>query len=308
MARAEFSERHYELAINIELVRDSNQYFVPSQVEEATGGYDIALVPALPPLWASLTAGLPGIGPAGDPRLPRATSLFLQYKKPEHISNRRGKQSTKRAAALGSGSDVPYYRFKMPKDQLEVLLDLETTVSGRAAVCYAAGVFHRRADFYHHKETLTVAENSTFLPLEEVRAELLAMGISPTGLTEDHCWTYDESGSDGLLCSESRRIEGRTLEGLRDDLRAPAAEAEALEGHVGDLTRSINEWRDRWEMSKRRRRLPIRRDEELPSFKRAPRQIEEATPAVRAQQFLDSLGIGWFLAIPARRRGGEAKP
>jgi hypothetical protein len=305
MARAEFSERHYELAINIELVRNSNQYFVPSQNEEAKDGYDIALVPALPPLWASLTAGLPGVGPA-DPRLPRATSLFLQYKKPEHISNRRGKEAGDRAS-LVPANDVPYYRIKLPKDQLEVLLDLEGTVAGRAAVCYAAGVFHKRADFYHHKVGLTVGENSTFLRLADVRAELIAMGIAPTALTEDHCWTYDESGGNGLLRSEPRRIEGRTLEDLRGDLRAPAVEAEELEGHVGGLTRRINDWRDRWEERKPRRRLPIRRDEEVPSLKRAWRQIEEPRPAVKAQQFLDSLGIGWFLAIPAKRRDGEAR-
>jgi hypothetical protein len=305
MARAEFSERHYELAINIELVRRSNQYFVPSQNEEAKLGYDIALVPALPPLWASLTTGLPGVGPA-DPRVPRATSLFLQYKKPDHISNRRGKEAGDRAA-LGRGNDVPYYRFHLPKDQLEVLLDLEATVAGRATVCYAAGVFHKRADFYHHKAGLAVAENSTFLPLEDVRAELLAMGIAPTALTEDHRWTYDERGGNGLLRSEPRRIDGMTLEGLRSNLRARATEAEELEGHVGGLTRSINDWRDRWEEGKRRRRLPIRRDEELTSFRLVPPQIEEGTPAVRAQQFLDSLGIGWFLAIPAQTRD-EARP
>jgi hypothetical protein len=98
-----------------------------------------------------------------------------------------------------------------------------------------------------------------------------------------------------------------TLEGLRSDLRARATEAEELEGHVGGLTRSINDWRDRWEEGKRRRRLPTRRDEELGSFRRVPPQIEEGTPAVRAQQFLDSLGVGWFLAIPAQTRD-EARP
>jgi hypothetical protein len=238
--------------------------------------------------------------------VPRATSLFLQYKRPEHISNRRGKEAGDRAA-FGPGNDVPYYRFQLPKKQLEVLLELEETVAGRAAVCYAAGVFHQRADFYHHKAGLTVAENSTFLPLEDVRADLLAMGAAPTALTEDHRWTYDVRGGNGLLRSEPRRIDGRTLESLRADLRARAAEAEELEGHVGGLSRSINDWRGRWEESKRRR-LPVRRDEEVPAFRRVrPRIEEEGTPMVRAQQFLDSLGIGWFLAIPAQTRG-QARP
>jgi hypothetical protein len=31
-------------------------------------------------------------------------------------------------------------------------------------------------------------------------------------------------------------------------------------------------------------------------------RIEEPDDAVQAHEFLDALGIGWFLAIPARRR------
>jgi len=301
MARAEFSERHYELAINIELVRESNRYFVPSQNEEADLGYDIALVPALPPLWASLTEGLAGVGSGGDSRVPRATSLFLQYKQPEHISNRNGNEAEERSS-LGADSDVPYYRFKLPKDQLEVLLDLEETVAGDAAVCYAAGVFHRRADFYRNKAALTVAENSTFLRLEKVRTELLDMELNPAALTDDHSWTYDEGGGNGLLCSEPRRVEGWPLERLRSDLRARAAEAEPLEGHVGRLASGVAAWRDRWQEPELQKRLPVRKDEEVRGLEYMPRQIEEPSKVLQAQQFLDSLGIGWFLAIPARRR------
>ncbi len=300
MARAEFSERHYELAINIELVRLSNQYYVPSQNEEATLGYDIALVPALPPLWRSLTEGLPGVGGTAEPRLARAISLFLQYKQPEHVSNRNGNEAGSRQAVF-SGSAVPYYRFRLPREQLRVLLDLQTTFAGRASVCYAAGLFHRRADFYRHKAALDVATNSIFLRLDDVRSGLVAGGFDPGALTTDHSWTYDQGGTRGLLCSEPWRIEGASLGGLREGLRAPAGEAESLKGHVNSLTREINVWRGRWEEEGRRKRLPVREDESLLTFKQIP-QLEEPSEAVKAQQFLDSLGIGWFLAIPARIR------
>jgi hypothetical protein len=300
MARAEFSERHYELAINLELVRASNQYFVPSQSEEARLGYDIALVPALPPIWSSLTERLPGVGVTAEPRLPRATSLFLQFKRPEYISNRNGKEAAAREVEL-SGPTIPYYRFELQQTQLEVLLDLQATFSGRAAVCYAAGMFHERKHFYAHKISLNVGGNSIFLRLDEVRAGLLAGGFNPAELRKDHRWTYDRHGGRGLLCSEPRRIEGATLEGLRADLRGPAAEAELLEEHVEVLTRGINAWRGRSEEQVRRERLPVREDE-LSLFRYRGRQIEEPSDAVKAQQFLDALGIGWFLAIPARRR------
>lgn len=302
MARAEYSERHYELAINIELVRRSNQYYVPSQNEEAALGYDIALVPALPPLWRSLTEGLTGVGARAEPRLARATSLFLQYKLPEYVGNRNGGQTKAREAAV-AGSAVPYYRFKMPREQLRVLLDLQATFAGRAAVCYTAGLFHRRASFYEHKAALSVAQNSIFLRLEEVEAGLVASGFDPAALTADHCWTCDERGSQGLLCSEPWRVEGTSLRELRETLRAPVAEAEPLERHVTSLTSDLNAWRDRWEPERRRRRLPLREDEGR-VFWQAP-QIEEPSETVRTQQFLDSLGIGWFLAVPARDRGVE---
>jgi hypothetical protein len=301
MARAEFSERHYELAINLELVQASHQYFVPSQNEEAALGYDIALVPALPPIWSSLTERLPGVGRTAEPRLPRATSLFLQFKRPDYISNRNGKEAAAREAEL-PGPTVPYYRFELQRAQLEVLLDLQATVCGRAAVCYAAGTFHENRDFYAHKMGLDVAGNSVFLRLDEVRAELLAGGFDPAQLSEDHRWTYDRHGGHGLLCSEPRRIWGATLEDLREGLREPAAEAEPLEEHVETLTRGINDWRGRSEEQVRRGRLPVREGEELPVFGYATPQIEEPSDAVKAQQLLDALGIGWFLAIPAHRR------
>jgi hypothetical protein len=301
MAKAEFSERHYELAVNLELVRASSQYFVPTQNEEATLGYDIALVPALPAIWSGLTAGMAGVGVTAEPRLPRATSLFLQFKRPDHISNRNGHEAAAREVAFGP-SAVPYYRFELPQAQLEALLDLQATFSGRASVCYAAGIFHKRRDFYARKMRLNVAESSIFLSIDEIRASLLSGGYDPAQLSYDHRWTYDELGGRGLLCSEPRRVEGSTLEGLRANLRGSAMEAGALEEHVEILARGINDWRDRAESRPWRDRLPTREDEEGPFMLPAGARIEEPDDAVQAHEFLDALGIGWFLAIPARRR------
>lgn len=71
------------------------------------------------------------------------------------------------------------------------------------------------------------------------------MELDPAALEDDHCWTYDEEGGNGLLCSEPRRVEGWPLERLRSVLRARAAEAEPLEGHVGRLTSGVDDWRYR---------------------------------------------------------------
>jgi hypothetical protein len=149
---------------------------------------------------------------------------------------------------------------------------------------------------------LNVAESSIFLSIDEIRASLLSGGYDPAQLSYDHRWTYDELGGRGLLCSEPRRVEGSTLEGLRANLRGSAMEAGALEEHVEILARGINDWRDRAESRPWRDRLPTREDEEGPFMLPAGARIEEPDDAVQAHEFLDALGIGWFLAIPARRR------
>lgn len=299
MAYAEFSERHYELAINLELIRESSEYFVPSQNEEAKLGYDIALVPALPRAWSSLTAGLPGVGAAGEGLIPRATSLFLQYKRPEFVSNRNGKEAAARDATFPA--PVPYYRFKLEQLQMEVLLDLQASCAGRAVVCYAAGVFHKRADFYAHKLASQVADKSVFLRLDDVGTSLAAAGVAASPGSGDHRWTYDPLGTNGLLCSNPRPLEGSSIRGLRDALQDWSPRAESVEAHVADVTSQIRSWRAR-AIEPARHRLPARPEAEFPMQEYELADLHGASDAVAAQGTLDELGIGWFLAMPARRR------
>lgn len=299
MARAEFSERHYELAINLEMLRHSSEYFVPSQPEEKDLGYDIAVVPTLPGAWSRLAAGLPGIGPGGPPGLAPATSLFIQYKRPDFISNRNGKQSKRREKRFRAHR--PYYRIKLEKEQLEVLLELQQQLSERASVCYTAGCFHRRGEFYLHKLAGSVGDNSVFLPLQRVKTDLVAMGLHPPRLNENHSWTYDGHGARGMLSSDDHALEGLRWEDFLRTLRE-VPETEPLERHVEATAGTLLEWQ-RESVEPRRPRLPARPDEwtELP-FRRPP--DIPTTPVIEAHEALDRLGIGWFLAVRARRREG----
>ena len=297
MARAEFSERHYELAINLEMLRHSSEYFVPSQPEEKTLGYDIAVVPTLPGAWSQLARGLPGVGQGVDPGLAAATSLFIQYKRPDFISNRNGKQSERRETRFRSHR--PYYRINLEKEQLEVLLDLQHRFTGRASVCYTAGCFHRRADFYSHKLGGVVGDHSIFLPLDRVRTELVAMGLYPPALNESHAWTYDEYGAQGMLSSDDQALEGLLWEDFLQTLRQ-VPETEPIERHVEATADTVLAWQ-RESVEPRRPRLPARHDEWAePPFHR-PLGFP-TTPLIEAHEALDRLGIGWFLAVRARRR------
>lgn len=303
MARAEFSERHYELAINIELVRESREYFVPSQPEEAGLGYDIALVPALPKLWRPLVEGLPGVGGEAGPAAPYATSLFVQYKTPEFLRRRNAKQAARREGEFGLHE--PFYRFEIRKTQTEVLLALQKRFAGKARVCFAAGKFHQRQHFYTLKLRSEVAENSVFLPVDNVRRELR---FEP-GKKDRHYWTYDQRGENGLLCSEARRVEGLPLRGLKQSLLERAApQRQPLETHVESLTEGLRDW-GRESAETYRERLPSEPEMTGPIWEHEDEMdtrpfltSRRDRAAIEVHQTLDAFGLGWFLAIPAQRR------
>jgi hypothetical protein len=303
MARADFSERHYELAINIELVRESREYFVPSQPEEAGLGYDIALVPALPKVWRSLVEGLPGVEGEAGPAVPYATSLFVQYKTPEFLRYRSAKQAAAREKEFGLHER--FYRFEIHEGQARVLLDLQDRFSDKASVCFAAGRFHERQHFYTLKVRSEVAENSVFLPIEDVRNDLRF----ELGQLSSHYWTYDLTGANGLLCSDARPVEGVPFRGLKQSLRERAtAPRQPLEAHVASLTEGLRDWGHE---SVETHRDALAREPEIampsPEYVAETDLTHFAVPAkaraaVEVHQALDAFGLGWFLAIPAQRR------
>ena len=299
MASSEFSERHYELAINLELISGINEYYVPSQNEEATLGYDVALVPNLPYVLEYLTHGRRGVKSPGGSGPVSAVSLFLQYKRPHFISNRNGKETEERSLK-GAMPPVPYYRITLQPEQLEALLALEEEVGEEAAVCYAAAKFHLSSDFYSYKSRLDVASNSIFLSVKQVREDLYELGWTPSTPLGKHCWTYDPGGGDGVLCSEPRRLEGETFERLRGRLREAVAEAKPAREHVDLLSTRISGWRERFEEKARREELPARFEDGVPIYE--PWALtDDLDPELRTRQFLDQLGIGWFLAVPMRQ-------
>jgi hypothetical protein len=107
---------------------------------------------------------------------------------------------------------------------------------------------------------------------------------------------HDQRGTQGLLSSEDRGLEGL---GCADDFRQ-APEAEPLERHIEETAGTVLHWQHD-SVDRRRFRLPdrdyqwrgpaIRRPPDLPTI-----------PLIEAHEALDRLGIGWFLAVRARRR------
>lgn len=260
MGVAEFEEKTYEVAYCIELavgIGSQPMVYSPGQVLEKLLGFDAASNPdphhviwsvlalprprgvqLVPPLWGASRALQP---PA--PALPSyPISIFLQFKRPEHLRGPAAKQWT-----MWHHS---YYRFKRTKEQQQVLGRLERRLGAQAVVRYAAPAFHTLGELEAAQITGSVIAQSGHVP--------------PARLRRHHCWTYDAPGNCGrpnpngepsvferfdVLLEEAlaRSAAGRELQPYQDEpmselrqhLRSTAAACRDREPH---LRRDVDSW------------------------------------------------------------------
>ena len=153
MPRAEFHERQYELAANVELIAGRGEFFAPPTTAERQLGIDCALTPGDARIWGLL--GLPapqgapvsaGTFPAWPSAFPPGAeppflaSLFIQYKRPDYLTTRRAKEWV--------DHNAPYFRMYLTPHQHQLLLDLEGTVGTDGVVLYAAPSFWTYDDMW----------------------------------------------------------------------------------------------------------------------------------------------------------------
>ena len=131
MEVAEFEEKQYEYGLTNEIAAGSTAVFPSGQMLEAILGYDIALDPGDPRIWALLKSEMPpglrltpslwrrGAQPPLAKLPARLVSLVLQAKRPERLDHWRAGQNHRWRG--------PYYRFYVdtPQDQQQVLDHLE---------------------------------------------------------------------------------------------------------------------------------------------------------------------------------------
>jgi len=313
--RAEFSERQYELAMNLELLSGAKAplFSTPSQAAEKTLGYDVALVPAFPTVWSLVgyssppSGVIPGFGVLGHDSAPTfAASLFIQYKRPVEMRGTTAREAPLRAAA-GVKRSLPYFRYGLAEEQLRVLLELSREVGDRAVVCYAAPAFVELADLHEMQVHSHVCANSNFLPLPNLDAVL---GSATTAVSSDgrlpHVWTYGKAGHAGLLCSEPLAIESWQGSELWHRAVARAIEGGREVGpHVVDLARAIEGWEETFG-------APVRdRWGGMPPPPGQARRLRfgqvhiESMAAFNLQNALRRQGIGWLLAL-ARPEADDA--
>jgi hypothetical protein len=86
-----------------------------------------------------------------------------------------------------------YWRFKVDPHQQSLLEKVAHHLGHRAVVSYACAAFHTRHDLYHHIDSISIIEHSTFVPIRR----MISHGS----------WNYNSPGSIGLGCSEPELIE-----------------------------------------------------------------------------------------------------
>ncbi len=250
MPFAEFEEKQYEIAFNIEL-GFAGPVFPSGQVLEELTGYDAVADPsANHVLWRILSVPRPpGVRllpthwtPSERRSQPPATrlpmhpvSFIAQFKRPEYLQGS--------GAAQYRFWKQPYYRFRRTKQQHAQLRRLEGRLVGVAKVVYASPAFHRYADLERAQLRGNVVDLTGF--------------VSPIRMGRHAVWTYTSPGLFGrgnpdgeelrfatfeALFAGARRVSGQELanrESLREHLGTLAAASRAVAASRG---RAVDSW------------------------------------------------------------------
>jgi hypothetical protein len=207
---ADFEEKQYESAANMELSLHHPGVFASGQVLEAVVGYDVAASqPQNAPIWQLIGANAPpGLRLVpnhwnGQRRRPRAAdlpstyvSLVLQYKRPRYLNTPRATQ--------WHHWNNPYFRFEVsnyaPTYQHDTLIDLEPALAPRAVVQYACPAFFTYADLQAHQLGRTVLPSTNF--------------VAPSGIGAHAAWTYTNAGTVGYANPTGETIRGISFKKL----------------------------------------------------------------------------------------------
>jgi hypothetical protein len=296
MPTADFEEKEYEMAFNIELAGRRGAVFSSGQVLEKIVGYDAAAMPrGANPVWDVLNVPRPrGVrliqphwnpGPTPDPGdMPRRpVSLILQYKRPDFIHGAAAKQWHLWHA--------PYYRFSaVPRHQHNTLARLERNLGADAVVRYAAPAFWRRADLEDRHIRRGVIADSGF--------------VGPLALRGHVVWTYQRPGSSGRPNPRGPRIRFERFADLVDALGTSLAREQALVPYEDDPL-AAHVARVGAAATDRNPRLRSKRDQWLKSARADPSlelrddTLERVADIAAITTLMSQFGGAWFVVDDA---------
>lgn len=171
--KCEFEERQYEIPLDVELI-GAHSVFVPGLVLENSLAIDAADFTRNLKFWGLWfdwrtfwkpwrrgvlldsqlwDAAAQELDNAAFPRF--RFNLFIQYKRPQFISSRRGKEYDHWSQA--------YFRYDINDHQQERLYKLEQRVSHNAIVAYSCAAFWRWSQLWQFVRERRLVENSNFV-------------------------------------------------------------------------------------------------------------------------------------------------
>ncbi len=203
--KCEFEERQYEEPLNRELGQ-KRKIFDVGQFLENTLGMDSAMfskhagfwrlwnvrghvdwkkgVQLRPEVW-DFTGKI-----MNDDKFPKfKCNLFIQCKRPEHISSPAGKEYRHWRQ--------PYFRYDLTGHQQDTLSKLEAKISSSAIVVYACSSFWRLRELWRFYRSRKLVENSNF--------------IQPRRLKGHDRYTFIKSGNVGKAFSNPSSIKSVVL-------------------------------------------------------------------------------------------------
>jgi len=233
----EFEEKQYEFPLNKELVEGHN-IFVPGPVFESILGMDAALFTRnlrfwmlwfswryfLPPwrrgvhltreLWDGLKEDL------DSDSFPRFKfNLFIQHKRPEHVSSPNGRE-------YGHWGQA-YFRYDIKDEQQRILYELQGRVSSNALVVYACASFWRYVELWQFVEQGRLVENSNF--------------VQPRDVQGHHRYTFIERGNFGIACSEPSKVENLDIREVMSKMREAKTEFKSNSQFIFSLSQQFLE-------------------------------------------------------------------
>lgn len=300
MPVAEFEDKAFESALNVQLLVESAQLYSPGQVLEAVLGFDVAMLTQHVSHWRLWNLQAPAGGVMTDAwgladvtqplsRLPDfKCNVFVQYRRPSYMAHESG--------AEWPTWTRPYYRYAVAPPQQATLDQCAAALGKNGLVMYAAPAFWSLRDLCTFTARGMLVEHTSLVEVTELHGHKI--------------YTYATAGGNGIAFSDAVEIPSLARPGaLPDRLRAVA------EIPVGSnvfkladraLTSALAEFPsllESFEMINGRtlETLAIIR-QTLPQGPDDKLVQEVVLPYLRVIAFSWLLGVDWMIAGPTRRR------
>jgi hypothetical protein len=286
MPIAEFEEKEYENPTTAQLLQGSPCLYTPGQVLEYAIGFDAAMhvqqtafwtifgmTPppgerANPAWWSTFASTAP-------PRFPPfRLNLFVQYKRPFYVNRSRGREWVH--------WNRDYYRFPLTPHQQTALEQLSAGLGAQGLVVYASPTFHTHDELYSHTENQSLVRNSNF-----VRA---------TGLTGHGTYTYCQSGTTGIACSDPKGVPSLDL--LAEVVNLCQANTTAPEGaaFLQELELTVDRVMENHENEAKSRFYRSRAAEAMRQLGQPPEHLTDLIRTwVKANAAAVTIGMSWAI-------------